>query len=495
MKLIGVFLLLTSLSKGQASLFFDKYYKTGYDNGYSSNVMFLEDSTYAVLNYVRDSITGQQNMSLLKIDKFGNEILKKTHDFGFDYLTYFNGLRQFTSISNTSIFSTAVTYTNSQSTVVVNKLSKQTLDTIKNLNYYDGLYSYYAPNIVKIHSNKFFLIGNKFDAVNYWPFIFEMDSNLVVKNSVTCINTQSLSTKIGFYDNVNKNLVLGGGIGINLLSFIAIVDTLGNFSNTYINNTCSNGISKIIYSPFDNTYITVGAKKTSVYGSQVMLRPYICKYNATNLNLIWQKTYGKSNMVNTLYNGVVNADGSIVVVGRYSDSLNNPLTNLNCNAVMLKIRSNGDSLWMKEFDNLNNTSGPSNNWWEYFSGIEKTPEGGYIMCGGPLQMPLPKAWVVKTDSLGCELSACMPAGINEISNNLNEFNVYPNPVTNSLHISLNEIEFEKAEVLIVNQLGQVVLRTKYKSALDVSVLNNGVYTLQIRNSQNQIAVKRFVVTR
>src|SRR5687768_13781426 len=77
---IAVCLLLNNFSKGQTSLYFDKYFKTGYDNLLTSNVLFLEDSTYAFLNYVRDSATGRQNMALLKVDKFGNELLKKTHD-------------------------------------------------------------------------------------------------------------------------------------------------------------------------------------------------------------------------------------------------------------------------------------------------------------------------------------------------------------------------------------------------------------------------------
>jgi hypothetical protein len=488
---IGVCLLLSSFSKGQTSLFFDKYYKTGYDNLYTSNVLFLEDSTYAVLSYVRDSITGQQNMSLLKIDKLGNEILKKTHNLGFDYLYYYNGLRQFTSISKTSIFSTAVTYTNSQATIIINKISKQTLDTIKSFNYYDGLYSYYAPNIIQINNNKFFLIGNKFNSTNYWPFIFEMDSNLVIKSSITCVNTQSLSTKIALYDNINKKLVLGGGIASSLLSFISIVDTLGAFSNTYINNSCSNITQKIIYSVFDNSYITIGFKKTSVYGSQTMVRPYVCKFNATNLNLIWQKTYGKSNMVNTLYNGVVNTDGSIVVVGRYSDSLNNPLTNLNCNAVMIKIRSNGDSLWMKEFDNLNNTSGPSNNWWEYFSGIDKTPEGGYITCGGPFQMPLPKAWIVKTDSMGCALASCMPASINEEMQNKSG-NIYPNPASNIIYLNLPK-SILNSDIEIINTLGTVVAKYPLSTEkINIEKLNSGTYFIKVQTQDYTPYYSKFI---
>lgn len=483
------------ICEGQTSLYFDKYYKTGYDNLLTSNILLLEDTTYTFLNYVRDSTTGRQNMSLLKTDEFGNELLKKTHDFGFDYLAYLNGLRQFTSASKSSILVTAITYTNSQSTISINKISKQTFDTIKNLNYYDGLFSYYAPNIIKIHNNKFFLIGNKFDAINYWPFIFELDSNLVIKNNITCVNTQSLSTKIAFYDPINKKLVLGGGIGINMISFISIVDTLGNFVNTFINNSCSNVSSKIIYSAYDNTYITIGAKKTSVYGSQVMLRPYVCKYNANNLNLIWQKTYGKSNMVNTLYDGVVNADGSIVLVGRYSDSLNNPLTNINCNAVMLKIRSNGDSLWMKQFDNLNNTSGPSNNWWESFFGIEKTSEGGYIMCGNAQQMPLAKAWVVKTDSLGCDTATCLfSSGFNEISNNNFALNVYPNPNSGSFNIEVTENDRVETEISLVNVLGIEIKRYRINSgSIKAENIPPGIYTLQLFSNKKRVLTRKVIV--
>lgn len=76
--------LLSFLSKGQTSLFYDKYYKVGYNDAITTNVLQLEDTSYVFLNYVKDSATGRQDLNILKTDKMGNQLNIKTHNFGFD---------------------------------------------------------------------------------------------------------------------------------------------------------------------------------------------------------------------------------------------------------------------------------------------------------------------------------------------------------------------------------------------------------------------------
>lgn len=492
---IIVCFLLHFTSRGQTSLFYDKYYKVGYTNVQNNNILLLEDSTYAFLSYVKDSATGRQDLGLFKIDKYGNFLIKKTINyFNLDYLRPGTSFNTFINSSKTSLMSVAGTYSGTLSTIIFTKINKLTLDTLKTNLYNDATYQYNIGNLIKMNPNKFYAIGNKFTASLYWPVIFELDSNLIIKNTITCSNTNSLTAFFGMYDSFNKKLIMGGAqfIGPNGNGFIAISDTLGNITNTHVNTTSTiNGLSQIFYSTYDNTYISIGGTRSSVYGGNNMYRLQVCKYSSS-LTPIWQKTYGHANIVNNFYDGIVNPDGSMIIVGRFSDSVANPLTNINCNAVMLKIRSNGDSLWMKQFDSLNYTAGPSNYWYESFFGVEKTPEGGYIMCGNAQQMPLSKAWVIKTDSLGCDLASCMPTGISENKNTIAQIYVFPNPVSNTLNISMQQKEFDKLEIEITNTLGQAVLKLPYSNQIDVSKLSQGFYNLKIISKGDQIYYSKFI---
>jgi sugar lactone lactonase YvrE len=84
------------------------------------------------------------------------------------------------------------------------------------------------------------------------------------------------------------------------------------------------------------------------------------------------------------------------------------------------------------------------------------------------------------------------AGINESSKTENVIKIYPNPVCNILHLS-GEKNFEPTtQIEITNALGQVVLKSLFKSEIDVSQLSNGYYILKIINSNNQQFHSKFI---
>ena len=73
--------------------------------------------------------------------------------------------------------------------------------------------------------------------------------------------------------------------------------------------------------------------------------------------------------------------------------------------------------------------------------------------------------------------ACETAGISEI--HPESFTIYPNPATNELFISSNH-EIIIDEVNIYNQLGQNVLhQQKFNNAIDVSMLQPGIYIIEL----------------
>ncbi|GGW56762.1 putative secreted protein (Por secretion system target) [Winogradskyella epiphytica] len=77
-----------------------------------------------------------------------------------------------------------------------------------------------------------------------------------------------------------------------------------------------------------------------------------------------------------------------------------------------------------------------------------------------------------------------------ISDNPNQyFNIYPNPVKQTLNVDLLGYEAQSFE--IKNMLGQTVSKGRYTSVIDVSQLDSGVYILQL-NIGEKSKLKRFI---
>ena len=74
-------------------------------------------------------------------------------------------------------------------------------------------------------------------------------------------------------------------------------------------------------------------------------------------------------------------------------------------------------------------------------------------------------------------------------NTSNMFKVHPNPVKETLNVSL--IGFEAQSFEIHNMLGQLVMKGSYSETIDVSDLDDGVYLIQL-NIGEKTKVKRFI---
>ena len=74
-------------------------------------------------------------------------------------------------------------------------------------------------------------------------------------------------------------------------------------------------------------------------------------------------------------------------------------------------------------------------------------------------------------------------GVLEFENSL-VATIYPNPVTDKLHINLTTDNIENNTITLIDVLGKEVYKTKsYNKTLtiDVSVLSKGIYFLSIQN--------------
>jgi hypothetical protein len=501
--------LLHIICKGQIT--FNNNYKTGYNNFFSTNIFTQTDSSNIIFNYVEDSASGRQDLGILKINKQGIILQNKSTNLNVDYLAYTTGLKNFIQISNSSFIATSVTYTNTNNnaTLIFTKIDKTTLDTTKTKFYDDNIFSYAVQTIIRIHSNKYFCIGNKWNTTTQWPVIFHLDSNLNIVNTITLNNPINLTCNNAVLHPITKKLLFSGTITYNSnkynIGFIA-ADTLGVISNTaIINYNGIQGIAQLKYCSFDNSYIFSGSLRTSKYGSNSMTRLQLTKLDATTLNVTWSKTYGSASIINNLKGLVINdINGSVTSCGIYSDSTSLPLMNYDTKGILLKVNALGDSLWMRQYNNYQTPPNPLN-YFEILYSIEKTYDGGYITCGGVMNQPQAKAWVLKTDSLGCLSPGCgsvingtptVISGIktqqtNEVGQNII---IYPNPANNILNVEmLNLASTGSATKLeIINSLGQVlsiIELSNQTSTININELPSGLYQLKLNEGSEQRVFK------
>lgn len=468
------------------------------------NLLKLEDSTYIAFALISDSATGRKDCGFFKMDKHGNEVSKRVINFqNVHYALQDKVYTDMVQISSSSFIKLGVNYYNANPiSIILSKISTTNLDTLQN-KYFSDADHYYSYGILKLRSNKYFLIGTKTNTAtnDYWPNLIEIDSNFnftaTYDISLPITITNSILVTDSKLNESTKNIILSGYIpGLNQQAALITIDTLGNYINHMIDSTpLTTGYSQALYSSYDNTYVTFGGKKTGSVGNNSLYRLYICKYNATTLLPIWKKTYGTAQYINNLYDAVINMDGSIVASGGYADSVSvMAYANCNTNGVLLKINTNGDSLWMRQYDN-HGLQPPNMPWDELFKGIEETRDGGYIACGLPYYKPDPKLWVIRVDSMGCFNTSCTPSniGLNEIK--LDEFvKIYPNPASNSLIIESLNNDAEEIQIADIN--GRKILKhyLSVGNKIDISSFTNGVYLITLINKDNSKSTKRFIIS-
>jgi hypothetical protein len=173
--------------------------------------------------------------------------------------------------------------------------------------------------------------------------------------------------------------------------------------------------------------------------------------------------------------------------------------NYDTKGVILKTNANGDSLWMRQYNNYVYGSSPTH-YQETFFGVEKTLDGGYILCGNVINQPKAKAWVVKTDSLGCIYNGCGSVITGDSNSelrtpNFEHFSIYPNPANDFVIIKPAVYTEEKCLVTIADVTGKVLVKQTYfkDEKLGLKELSSGIYLVNLYVKDQIISTKKLVI--
>jgi hypothetical protein len=223
----------------------------------------------------------------------------------------------------------------------------------------------------------------------------------------------------------------------------------------------------------DGNYIIAGTTTSFGSGGSDI---YIIKID-TSGGVIWEKTYGGSG----------NEQAGTIVLNSTSDYVISGITDSygsgGYDAYLLKINELGDTIWTRKYGGAQD---------DYANTLRKTVDGGFVFSGFTYSYGNNmEVYLVKTRADGF-------AEINEVSEDIFEFSIYPNPCSDILSLSSPVFNNQNILIKISNASGSVVMETNIAKLnrniidIDVSYLPSGVYLLSVLFNETQISKKLII---
>ena len=391
-----------------------------------------------------------------------------------------------------------------------------------NTNFWDGF-------VVKLNSN--------LDTL--WTLVFNLPDSLA-----GCSNVGNFLTAIK--ETLDKNYIISGNYSKNcsedpndLRTYLLKLDKFGNviwckaynnvkqvydiaitedssfvFNDTYtgyaINKYNKNG--NYIWKVDPNNLIHLTSMDITTRGSYIVsASPYkygedmgaslwgidVVKLNSTDGHIIWNKQYVTFSSfecptLNQNFKIDILPNNDIIIAGT-ATVMNFDSTNAGTKGIMLKLNSNGDSLWcryygIRKFEDQCQ-----------FNDLLLTDDGGFLAVGYHLPGDFSYnygAWLVKMDSLGFAPGA-ETMNIEQLETMGLKINAYPNPASNFANIQFEQVLKQDLALDIYNALGQRIYQAfipklKNETKVDLRDFERGVFFFVLRNEKGIIGSGKFV---
>lgn len=395
-KIIILLFVLVFLSQfGFSQTVFNKNYDNDSLLDYIGAVIQSDDGGYLICGNTYNFSTGFIATLLIKTDCTGDTIWKKVYDLSNTGADSGESILQLYN-KNYIVFGYY------QDTILLKKdMFLMELDVKGNIdwfNAYGGTENEGGYMVKKTNDNGYILCGYTSSSMSNGGidiYIVKTDSlgNIDWENNYGgSLDDVAYSIDLT-YDN---GYIIGGrtysyGLGEDDLYMVKI-DSLGNFKWQQTYGTSGDDYGETIIQTLDKGFAFVGSIENGSGNDDA----YIVKTDSLG-NFKWDKTYGTFSFGETFKRIIQLPDSSYIVSGGLGN--NNPG---DFDGWLIKLSPTGDSLWSMSYGNSAYTLG------DYFYDICLTSDGGYAMGGqwnriGP---PYQNAWLVKTDSLGCDQPLC-----------------------------------------------------------------------------------------
>ena len=450
------------------TMFTDTVHNYGQMNG-----VCQDDSFYYVI--------GGINNSVLKIDKQGNIVKKRKYSYpGLYFQAY-----PYNSVvleNNTIVCCGQAKDTSNKVTGIVVCVDKYSLDTLWFRNYQSpdsiGAYQFSENTAIKsVPQGGYIVTGNYHNNImgNLRSFLMKIDS-------VGNVEWRRVYGDVtGLFDVELTND--GGGVFLNPFGYNTInlrkTDSFGNLDWQVPINTGMTGWSDASSISLSQNNTIIGAR-TYMYNNNIsnpLMGFNIFKVDLMTKQILWDKTYLIYNTIEciSLHQAIgveTLPNGDIIISGtanRYGHD-----------AVILKLNSNGDSLWCKSYDYH------PDNWDCQLNDLILTDDGGFLGVGFfSDQNSGWTAWMFKTDANGV-VGWESPTSTELVAN----VKVWPNPAKSFTTLEFDKPLIQSLDIKVYNTLGQMLLQRKIEKGasrikLDLSGFAAGLYYYELQN-QGQI---------
>ncbi len=489
--LLSVILFIVNISLAQFATMFNDTLRPFGDGAYANRTICTDDSFYYVGGVYYNGTIPVNQYFITKLDNHGNVKNKNTY---FDTTVHLHADPYNSMVNCNNKIYVCLTTENTAQYEIKSKvlaINKHTLDTIWTRTYPHPDTSSILTNADKFSDltaikstpdSAFILAGNYMSAGSLRSYLMKIDSLGDV------LWTKTYSNYSGFYDiGISPDSSFYLPCTRNNMPKLIKVDKSGLYKWEVGFNSNSNPSYPISVSAINSVYVVVSSSYW--YDLTNNLRGVtVSKINTITKSLSWEKNYILFHNFTgiTLHQAMgveTLSDGSIIVSGTVSK------TGADRNGVILKLNSNGDSLWTKtyHFGNPNYDDCQLND-------LIVTDDGGFMGVGFiwsqvPNQNDV--AWMFKTDKngvVGFEASASL---------SIQKLKVWPNPASDYTKITIGQALNETSEIIIYNSLEQIVETIsvhKQQQEIEINLhdFKVGLYYLELRTVNKIIGTGKLI---
>jgi hypothetical protein len=222
----------------------------------------------------------------------------------------------------------------------------------------------------------------------------------------------------------------------------------------------------------------------------------LSKINLTTHSKVWEKSYRPFHSFEdfSLHPSMgldVLPNGNLIISGN-SRVYKPEYGAIAYKGMLMKLNANGDSLWARYYGYGQFTDACQ------FNDLVLTDDGGFLAAGWQWHptsgVYYQNAWIVKMDSMGCDVPGCHIGDAIQNSNGSKEktFSFFPNPATDYFTLKLSEgvLNMEDVEFKIIDASGRIIKVFNFNPKqpdrlIEIQDLSSGIYQLILLN-ENQI---------
>lgn len=220
------------------------------------------------------------------------------------------------------------------------------------------------------------------------------------------------------------------------------IDTAGNVISTWIDTTKRTFGASAYVQLNDGGGIYVSEWINGIYNgggnppTYLSMRcGYIVREDSLH-NKLWELKLGQASAIPNLFQMKKLSDGNFLAVGGTYDSTYTDGQPYKNTGWLIKFDEDGNVIWQRRYFNTEDYPGQTN----YLYDFVELPNGGIVAAGERIDWfnDYPqRGWLLRLDSYGCLVPGCEIVGIKEINNEVEYLSVYPNPISDRLHIYFN----------------------------------------------------------